>query len=300
MKNKFIPVFLLLSSFFLFACGLTGTLFGTGDNQGNVDEIASSPTESIQTEEPAETQPITEEENIETPEETELPEENPVVENMGASLCNHPYFPIVDNATWTYQPSDSSSYFLTIDELMDDSFIMRQEVPDEQFEAIVEWFCTEEGILRGSFAQLDLIDQGGGMMGEPEIEFETLEWTGETLPEPNQLDVGYFWISSYTLSADVNVDGDIQQTKIIVALDHHVEAFEGVSVAGGTFPDAMRVDSDGAMAISVEMDGQDVPVSGMEFTYTTWYAEGVGMVKMSNDSAGFQSTVELVSSSLID
>ena len=41
------------------------------------------------------------------------------------------------------------------------------------------------------------------------------------------------------------------------------------------------------------------PLTGSQFTYSTWYVEGIGMVKSSDDFSGLQADVALVASSLI-
>jgi hypothetical protein len=43
-----------------------------------------------------------------------------------------------------------------------------------------------------------------------------------------------------------------------------------------------------------------IPFSGVDFDYSTWYVEGLGMVKSSNIFSGYANDVVLTKSSLID
>jgi hypothetical protein len=296
MKRKWIPAFLLLSAFFLFACGLSDRFLGGVGQEINPEMEEPAPIEPIATETmAAEVEP--------TPEETLAAEEmaDPTAgpQALDQSACYHPFFPVVDGASWTYDDSFDSGYTLRIEETGDDTFTMTQIMSDEETELTVDWYCSEEGLLRGTFAQVDLFSQATVEEGDPEIIFETFEWEGETLPAPELMEIGYTWTSTYTLRADVNLQGFMQTMQVQVSIDHAIGAIEAVTVPAGTFPEAYRVDSTGSIEMLMIMGETSNPLSSFEFNFSTWYVKGLGMVKSGSEFSGISSATELIDSTLL-
>jgi hypothetical protein len=228
---------------------------------------------------------------------TDTPTESQVDSN---SLCYHPYFPIIDGASWTYDDPLGEDYTLRIEETGEESFRMIQEMMDEDIVYTVDWYCSQDGILRGSFGQMDLINQASGDEQMPEFQFETLVWEGQTLPSPELLEIGYTWTSFYQLSASVDIEGFSQSMTMDVIVDHEIIGMEEANVPAGTFPEALRVDSDGQINMFLVSDEDSTPVSSFDFGYSTWYVEGIGMVKSSSEISGFDAGVSLIDSSLLD
>lgn len=256
--------------------------------------------------EPTETDsPVQEEtaaKTLQETQETQSPTESPPEEQVDSdSLCYHPYFPIIEGASWTYDDDLDEDYTIRIEETRENSFSMTQQLlNDENFLFTADWYCSEEGILRGSFAQVDLINQAAGDEESPEFEFETLEWEGETLPSPDLLKIGYAWTSSYKLSANFDIEGFSDTFEVNVTIDHEIASIEEVTVPAGTFPEAIRVDSIGQIDMSSFFGESTTFLSNFDFRYSTWYVEGVGMVKSSSEISGFDTGVRLTESSLLD
>jgi len=238
------------------------------------------------------------------PEETEATEEptEPTVEEQAQeqNACYHPFFPVVDGVSWTYDDSFGSGYTMTIEETGEDTFTMTQNLADEDAEFTIDWYCSEDGLLRGSFGQMDLLSQAATEEESPEFVFETLEWEGETLPAPELMEVGYTWTSNYSLSAEMNLEGFSQSMEVNVSIDHEINAIEEVTVPAGTFPEAYRVDSTGNIEMVMMMGETSNPLSNFEFNFSTWYVEGVGMVQSGSEFSGYDSDVELTGSSLLE
>ncbi len=287
MDRKWLPILLVLSSFFLFACGLTGLL---NENQ---------PSEAQETIE-APTQPV-EEQTADAPDETEAAPQEPettAADPQPQSACDHPYFPVEDGATWTYEFSSGKGYTLTLDEVGNNNFRMTQELSDSDTVLTIDWYCSNDGILRGTFAQVDILQESTAEE-MPEFKFETLEWKGETLPAPEFWDVGYTWTSEYELSGDVNMHGITATSEISVTIKHTLAAVEEVTVPAGTFPEAYRVDSAGEIDMVMVMGETSTPVSGITFTYETWYVRDLGMVKTEATYQGYDDSTVLMDSSLL-
>lgn len=296
MSKKLLPIIIVLGSFLLFACS-------SPDNTPNPnDQPIESQQEQIQ---PTETSPMAQESAP-----TEEPQETPTMESPtesfqeaqldSDSLCYHPYFPIIDGASWTFDDELGEDYTLRIEETGEDSFTMTQEMLNENAVFTVEWYCSEDGILRGSFGQLDLISQAEGDEESPEFQFQTLEWEGQTLPSPELMEIGYTWTSFYQLSASLDFELISQSIKTEVIVDHEIAGIEEVTVPAGTFSEAIRVDSDGFTFTVLVEEENSKSIGSLNFKYSTWYVENLGMVKSSTEVSGYSTDVSLSDSSLLD
>ncbi len=300
MKNKLKLTLLILSSFFLFACGLTNLLNGESTPAPEMQEPGAEAGPTAAETEPAleETSPPqptqSEEETPQETQETQPPQSEADPENP----CYHPYFPITEGATWTYEFSSGSDYTLTLDEMEGNTVRMTQEMQDSDTVLTMDWYCSEDGILRGSFAQVDVLQESAGEE-MPEFTFETLEWEGQTLPDPDLWEVGHTWTSEYKLNGDVNFEGVQANSEISVTIDHTLAAIETVTVPAGTFDSATRVDSTGVIDMTLVMGETSTPMSGITFTFSTWYVEDLGMVKTASTFENMQEATVLVDSSLL-
>ena len=300
MKHKYSILLLVIGSFLLFACGITDPMLEAAD------QSEESFVEDIAPEVALETQPQQENEMTEEPQETEQINEesqsvgDPINQPDKNNACYHPYFPITDGAYWTYQESAGEDYQLRVTETGQDTFTLTQEMLNDDAVFTADWFCSENGILSGSFGQVDLLNQAADVEGSPEMEFETLVWEGETLPEPALMVPGYAWSTNYQMNAEMNIESFMQTFEAHVTVEHEIGAIEEVTVPAGVFPEAVRVDSRGVIEMILAMGETTMPVSGFEFIYSTWYVENVGMVKSSSDTTGLTNLVELVESSHLD
>lgn len=295
MKQKFLPIFLVLSAFFLFGCGLTN-LF-TGDNNTPPNAPQEEATTPIQPTNTSPAQPTTEP----TSETSQNSETQPTATVFAESdsACYHPFFPIVEGASWTYDDDFDSGYTITVEETAQDTFMMTQEMENEDTIFTAEWYCSEDGLLRGTFGQMDILSQATGEES-PEFAFETMEWEGETLPAPELMEPGYTWTSEYRLQAELNIEGFSGTAEVEVSIDHEIAAIEEVTVPAGTFPEAYRVDSAGEIEFAMFLGETSSPINGIDFNFRTWYVEGLGMVKSADEFSEFSSTTELISSSLLE
>jgi hypothetical protein len=162
----------------------------------------------------------------------------------------------------------------------------------------MDFYCSPGGLLQGDFAQINLF--GDSSEDAPEIKFETVEWTGETLPAIDVMEVGYAWTATYTLQGEFNIEGMQSTADATVVIDYVIAAIEEVTVPAGTFPQAYRVDSTSDIEISLGMGESAMPFSGNNFSSSIWYVEGIGLVKSQDTFETFSSGIELIDSSLIN
>lgn len=299
MKIKYI-VFLLIGSIILYACqpGNTTTpeqasdaMPETAQTEGINDTQPESPTSSSQ--EVQESQVLQEDvDEIESIPDSQVENRNP---------CDHPFFPIEEGAYWTYQEPETEGYTIRIEDADQDQFRMIQEMYDDDAMYSVDWFCTDDGIMRGTFGLMDIFNDSDDEEEEsPEFQFETLEWEGETLPSPGLIAEGYSWVSDYKLRAIVEDEVNPSSLEITVKVNHVIAGNEEVVVPAGTFNDALRVDSSGSIEMVMLMGEMTTNLPNVSFFYSTWYAEGVGMVKINNTYMGESIATELIETSYFD
>jgi hypothetical protein len=295
MKHKWITVLLILSAFILFGCGLTDAILGGDEGVVSTQIEEAPPSES---EESALQEATSTPNELDTSEERDEPAPQPGTDTQ--SPCYHPFFPVEDGASWTYDYESGGAYTILIEETGEDTFTMTQTMSDEEAEFTVDWYCSDDGLLRGSFAQVDLLNQATTEEDMMEMVFETLEWEGETLPAPELMAPGYTWTSNYALSAEINLESFSQTMEVAVSIDHEIVAIEEVSVPAGTFPEAYRVDSTGNIEMVLNLGEFSNPLSNFKFNFSTWYVKGVGMVQSGSEFSGYSSDIMLTESSLLD
>jgi hypothetical protein len=298
MKIKYI-VFLLISSIMLYACQPGSSSSPEQASDAMPEAPLAEDLDDAQPESP--TSPTQEIQEPQVPQEDVAETESEPAPQLGnRNPCDHPFFPIDEGAFWTYQEPDTEGYTIRIEDTSDDQFRMIQEIHSEDAVYAVDWFCTGDGIMRGTFGQMEEIlnDSEDEEEDAPEFQFETLEWEGETLPSPELIAQGYSWISDYKMRAIVG--DDPASLEITVKVNHVIAATEEVTVPVGTFPEAIRVDSSGSIEMVMLMGEMTTQLPNVSFTYSTWYVEGVGMVKINNTYMGETLSTELVETSYFD
>lgn len=284
MKRTPIPVLLLLGALVLSSCNSPDT----ADESMETPTEATLPAEALITEEsPEETAPETAETSTAESEALDT-----------ASACYQPFFPIVDGVEWTYQYDTGMAYTQSIDVTGPDTFTMIQTL-DGGTVLTAEWFCSEEGIVSADFAQLQALNES---MGEENtrLDLSVLSWEGETLPPFEQMVPGYAWTSSYSLTGEFDIQGVTGTADSNVFLNHTITAIEEVTVPAGTFPEAYRVNSSGTIEMTLVTSDLSIPPTTIDFTYTTWYVAGLGMIKTADSFVEFSSEMVLMGSSLLE
>ena len=287
MKKSLIPLILILSAFFLFGCSV-GDLLPGEDEAGAPTEMPEVVTE----ESPAMS------ETMETEPASVDDEEGSPVMDMDSN-CYHPFFPITEGADWTFQLSTGESYTMTVTNVTDESFTLTQDFIDSDLVLSVDWFCSDDGLMVGDFAQVDFLNQSGGEDGV-EMSFDTLSWEGKTLPDKDHFEVGYEWTATYNLKGDINMEGIVSTAEATVTINYVIAAIEEVNVPAGTFPEAYRVDSAGEIAMTMDFNGATLPLTGIDFGSSSWYVEGLGLVRTADEFTSFTSGMELIDSNLLD
>ncbi|QRN83138.1 hypothetical protein JR338_12165 [Chloroflexota bacterium] len=280
MKKKVIPIILVISALFLFSCSPNDI---TSETEHNTTVMESS--EAVM-----EANPSTEE---------PMPTEDDSAVMDATSNCYHPFFPISEGANWTYQLSTGESYTMTVTDVTEENFTLSQDFAESDLVLSVDWFCSDDGLLVGDFAQVDFLNQSSGEDGV-EMTFNTFSWEGETLPAEDLFEVGYEWTATYQLQSDINMEGIVTTAQATVTINYIIAAIEEVTAPAGTFPEAYRVDSVGDISMTMDLNGSTFPMTSVNFGSSSWYVKGVGLIKTADDFTGYESGMKLIDSNLLN
>ncbi len=260
---------LLLVTAALVACG--------GDEAAEAPE-APAATEAVAEVAPVEEAPAEPTAAPPTTEPTAAPTEaptEPAAPLFATGYCGHAFYPVVDGRVLTYATNSTlegtGEYTTTYSNVTDTSFTLSTDVGDDMVIA-VNWQCSAGGLLSPEFSQLP-----GGMEG---MDIEFTEASGISIPSEEMFQVGESWPLHYVANATMAVGDDASmQMQQTFDLTNTVTAIEAISVPAGDFPNAVRVETTGSISTAVNMGGQQQPGVSFDMNYTSWYAEGVGLVR---------------------
>lgn len=209
------------------------------------------------------------------------------------TTCDHPYFPAVLGAHWTYVSTNDlvGVYEFTdmITDVRSDGFTMSGEFDD--LVRTVEWACSSDGLTAlqfGGGAAASVVTSSGGM------ELETVEVTGVTLP--GDMSPGTTWEQSFVIKGVADLGPDVSGTaegKVDQAWESI--GMESVTVPAGTFQ-ALKVDMTTTFDFVVTVGEMQVPAL---FTAngSVWFVEGLGWVRAASEGEimgqGYTDTLEL-------
>jgi hypothetical protein len=198
---------------------------------------------------------------------------------LGWAKCDHPYYPVREGWTWTYKQSGqvNETYSLTFTNVSERGFTLRYTSRQGSFD--LRWRCDANGLVS--------LDQSsfGPNQG---FKLETTNAKGVAIP--SQFRVGLAWTYSYDLKGSFDSGGQKMAMTGKSVTNAKITAREAVKVPAGTFQ-AFKVETTTKTELAMDVGGQKQPMPAQSVTGSTWYAEGVGMVK--SVMAGV--TTELVS-----
>ncbi|WP_374689068.1 hypothetical protein [Promineifilum sp.] len=281
-SRRFILSFLICLLLALAACGGNGTeTTGEGTEVVAPTLAATEPAEAAPTDAPATEAPPTEvppTEAVPTEAPTEAAEptaETASAGNLPEGDCANEFFPVVEGRSLRYGNTvpdlGASEYTQTFSDVTDSSFTVTMDLGEG--DALVQsWTCSGEGLLSPEFTQLP-----GGVEG---MTIEYVEAEGVSVPPADQMQPGGEWTTHYVVNATLPDTGAGAMTMTeTIDLVNTVTAVEAVSVPAGDYPDAVRVETTGTIGIVMTLGDQTQPATDVAMNFTTWYVEGVGMVR---------------------
>jgi len=282
-RNRKILFVFLAIGFVTAACALP--FFSGTPNMTEGIETADSETTSTAMPEVTPPEPTAVSTSTETPlPDPEVSEEDPAA---ASGACYNSYFPVLPDITWHYRTETAglpaTDQYQTYEEITEESFIARQEIVGETtIFTEVSWYCSDEGLLTSAFAQVTL------PIMPAEFDFETIEFSGVSIPPAEDWVVGHTWSGSWQMKGTGEIPNvGTTTSEIDVVQENRVAAVEAVSVPAGSYENAVRIDSTTTLEVVSTVAGTSSPVVTETFTMSGWYVEGVGLVKQVSDDYGF-------------
>ena len=275
----------------LVLCLIAGLACNTLTGGDDPESASPTPNDLIVDESPVPDEPEQPGEEIPA-EPTDLPSID-----TGSDACNHPYYPGVEGATWTYASDDSTfgayEYTDLITNVRSDAFTLVSQF--DELERNQQWSCSAEGLTALTFSG----PGGAGSVATTGMnaEFETTDVSGITLPA--SITPGDTWTQTFSISGVQEMaDGPSATTEGEVQMAFEALRIEPLTVAAGSFENALVIAIEFNMQFTVHVEGFELPT---EFSTigTAWYAPGVGLVKTESSGSlfeeGYTETIELTS-----
>ena len=211
----------------------------------------------------------------------------------GDNACSNPLFPVVKGASWTYSVTGSASDTFThsITNVQADGFT-DQDLFTGGVTRTGEWKCDNGALI--AFSPLTG-PTGAVTANNMTATFKTSNMTGVTLPA--SINPGDTWTQDFAVEGTQSVNGQELAAKGNVTFACTAGSSESLTVPAGTF-NAVRADCKIKLVVTVTLAGLPVPTSFSGDT-STWFAPGVGLVKMEGSLPSLgSSTMELTSYTL--
>lgn len=188
---------------------------------------------------------------------------------VGATACDHPYFPLRTGASWTFGGTDGTmTWSVSGATGSTDSASATMDIATSSGNLTVHWTCGSEGIVSYDFGSISA--PGFGQFATMNV----VDSSGTLLPPADRLTPGSSWPTNFTLVMNVSAQGVTLDMNAKTSETWTAAGTETVSVPAGTFQ-ALRVDGTSTTSIS----GTMVPVTVSTTSMTYWYAKGVGIVR---------------------
>lgn len=225
------------------------------------------------------------------PQVNQIEPQPPVDDISTGSGCNNPYFPAVQNASWSYKSAGSSvgeyTYTEVVSEMRADGFTVTSDHV-EGFSRLLEWSCTQQGLVSGTF-------DGGTAAGVSAQQFQmdltTTSIEGITLP--NKINPGDQWTQTIKTEGKGEIGGGEVLSSGTTVFTMNALGEESVTVPAGTFT-AMKVQTDIILDVLLTFQGSTTPYPSA-FSQMLYWVPGVGLVKReSTQETGGSTYTEIV------
>lgn len=210
--------------------------------------------------------------------------ETGLINSEASGFCNHAFFPVRSDTVWHYQISgegeELTDYSITFKDITGDSFTAQQTF-DDDLSVEARWDCNEEGLISAQFVNLIFSDA-------PELDFETLSIDGVFMPPAEDWVVGTTWANDFEVSFSVSAEGMVISSTFNINIQNEIVAIEPITVPAGSYDEAVRVES--TSTVVMEAFGE----TSVAVDFTSWYVEGVGLVRNVTSGDGEDVVMELV------
>jgi hypothetical protein len=211
-------------------------------------------------------------------------------ESKPTGLCYNPYFPVKPNIVRTYKvhcPSgDVYEYTSSFSGITEESFI--EKLISSEFSIDVNWLCNNDGLIQSDYSELPFEGESEG------FEITTESYEGVILPSYDQWVVGYKWDTKYKVKATFTVESEEMAFDGDAIITNEIASIEPVTVPYGTYADAIKINSKKTINQETKIEGSSMSFSAVS-DISSWYVEGIGLVKKVSKSECGTTLVELLS-----
>lgn len=197
---------------------------------------------------------------------------------MGSGACYHPYIPVAEGFSLTYQNEDGE-VTQTISAVQADRFFVSTEDPEGK-QVETEYTCSADG-MRG----FEIGNEVFEMLGDVPGSYSSVEIDGIAMPV--DIKAGDTWQMTVTIIMGVQQAGVDSKNIIVLDVDFTAAGEEQVSVPAGTFT-TMRVDYVTRGENNLEVTGtvsMSQLLATIESSGSEWYVECLGKVKSASRSS---------------
>jgi len=211
-------------------------------------------------------------------------------ESKSAGLCYNPYFPVKLSTIWTYKvhcpSSDVYEYTSSFSGITEKSFI--EKLISSEFSIDVNWLCNNDGLIQSDYSELPFEGEFEG------FEITTESYEGVILPSYDQWAVGHKWDTKYKVEATFTVESEEMAFDSDIIIASEIVSIEPVTVPSGTYTDAIKINSKKTINQETKIEGSSMSFSAVS-DISSWYVEGIGLVKKVSKSECGTTLVELIS-----
>jgi hypothetical protein len=201
---------------------------------------------------------------------------NPDTSPVTSELCDNSLYPTIQGSAWVYTstggPGGAFIYTNSITETRQDGFTLTTQFADQTLTQ--EWTCLPDGLVA---LQLGGGSAAGVSMQDMTAQLKTSEVSGLSLAK--NIASGMQWQYSLRLQGTIVMPGDPQAPADgVYSVTMQEMGRENVNVPAGSF-DAVKIQSNATVDIVSSFGGSELPIK-FSGTTLTWYAPGIGYVKM--------------------
>ena len=208
------------------------------------------------------------------------------------TICDHPYFPLREGATWTYEGS-SGQLIWTITGVEGDmeSAVANMRADVAGVELNYTWECTPEGMASFDFASL------GYLPGGVDMTLEEISASGQFLLPADQLVPGATWDLIMNMNITGEVAGETTTGTVLHTQNAQIANDDPITYDGETI-DAVQMERDSIIEMTMSVAGITVSPPPITLDYDFTMASGIGVTKMVTVSPEGTDTLELISYSI--
>jgi hypothetical protein len=197
------------------------------------------------------------------------------------TACDHPYFPLRTGTTWSMTGGDGEPINWEVINVEGDLEAATAELAMRT--AGLEFMYTFECSADGSLSSYEFSSQGLPALG-PEVQIEISEGSGFFLPDPDLLEPGYSWDTSfhttYALSqlesdVEVEISGEMDTHQVSRVVSTEPVTFEEKTVPG------LLIQQDTEVETAMTMLGETVE-SSLGMGGETVFGRGLGILRQTS------------------